>query len=101
MSPNVRAFFSALQEQAPITQPLTKYAYCYDAIIMAAAAMKKAGSTDPIEVAHALENLGPVSRAVLQPTYFTPQSHFPAPVASAYVFLTPGPLVDGMIKSQA
>jgi branched-chain amino acid transport system substrate-binding protein len=101
MSPNDRAFFDALQKQGPITQPLSSYGYDYDAIMLVAAAIKKAGSADPLKVAQALENLGSVSGTVIQPTYFTLQSHFPAPVASAYNFLTPGPIVDGMIKSES
>jgi branched-chain amino acid transport system substrate-binding protein len=99
MSPNVRTFFDALQKQNSITQPLSSYGYDYDAIMLVAAAIKKAGSTDPLKVAQAIANLGSVSRTVIQSTYFTPQNHFPASAAAAYTFLTPGPIVDGMIKS--
>jgi branched-chain amino acid transport system substrate-binding protein len=99
MTQNVRAFFDALQKQGPISYPLSSYGYEYDPIILVAAAMKKTGSTDPVKVADALENLGSVSGTVMQPLYFTPQNHYPAPVASAYTFLVPGPIVNGMINS--
>jgi branched-chain amino acid transport system substrate-binding protein len=99
MSANFKTFLDAVKAQGPVTSAISGYAYEYDTIQLAVAAIKKAGSTDPQKVTAALENLGPVSTTVIQPTYFTSTSHFPGPSDSAYVFLTPGPLVDGMIKS--
>jgi ABC-type branched-subunit amino acid transport system substrate-binding protein len=101
MSPNVRAFYDALQKQGPITHPLSSYGYEYDPIMLALAAMKKTDSTDSVKVAGALEQLGTVASAVMQPVYFTPQSHFPEAETSATVFMTPGQLVNGMFKPKA
>lgn len=99
MSPNVKTFIDAIKAEGPITSAISGYAFEYDAIQVAAAAIKKAGSTNASKVAEALENLGEVATTVVQSTYYRPDSHFPSQVDSAWVFLTPGPLVDGMIKS--
>jgi branched-chain amino acid transport system substrate-binding protein len=95
----LKAFLAALTTQGPLQTALSAYAFPYDAIWLAADGIRKAGTTDAVKVASAMETLGSVDNTVIQPAYYTPKNHYPSTDLSTFAFVVPGPLVDGMIKS--
>jgi branched-chain amino acid transport system substrate-binding protein len=98
-SAKFKAFLAALTEQGPLQTALSAYAFPYDSIWLAADGIRKAGTTDAVKVAAAMETLGSVDNTVIQPAYYTPKNHYPSTDLSTFTFVAPGPLVDGMIKS--
>src|SRR6185437_11462438 len=92
-------FLAALKAQGTLKTALSAYAFPYDAMYLAVDGMRKAKSTDARMVAKAMETLGPVDNTVIQPNYYTAKNHYPSTDLSAFTFVRPGPLLDGMIKS--
>jgi ABC-type branched-subunit amino acid transport system substrate-binding protein len=99
---NLRTMVDAIKAIGPITQPINVLGFAWDIVQAVAYAANTAKSLDPATVAKTLENLGSVPNPpwVTYTTFgFSATSHQATMPPENYVFIPPGPLVDGMITS--
>ena len=78
-------------------------AYNYDAPLLVQAAAKQAGSTDPAELAKALEDpevQKAAPTAIISTYNFTAEQHGPHANADEFAFISPSPLKDGQFHPQ-
>jgi branched-chain amino acid transport system substrate-binding protein len=102
--PAVQTMLSWVQKLGPLTAGISLYALEWDIFQSVNAAVRAAGSTDPVKVAPALESLqagqGAWAQNLGDPPGYTASVHFAKPNPANYLFIKPGPLVAGSIKSQ-
>jgi branched-chain amino acid transport system substrate-binding protein len=95
-------FYDAYHSVAiTVTQPLAQAGACYDVMTVMKYAVQQAGSLDPDKLKAALESLKiPHGELLTAPSGFgwTATNHFPANTPDQFVYIKPGPLVDGQIK---
>jgi branched-chain amino acid transport system substrate-binding protein len=99
---NLRTMVDAIKAVGPITQPINVLGFAWDVVEAVAYAANKTKSVDAATVAKAMENLGDVPNPpwVTYTTFgFSATSHQATMPPENYVFIPPGPLVDGMITA--
>lgn len=85
-----------------LVMPLHIYAFPYDALWLVKAAAEQAGSTETDDLVKALESLdtdADPAWVAFDRYQYSSSDHFVAPDDSHYVFIAPGPIEDGMIRS--
>jgi branched-chain amino acid transport system substrate-binding protein len=93
----VKDMVSGMKALGPIPAPLI-LAYAYDAVILAAAGAKAAGTTtDGAKIAHAVQSLkaGTYQTAIFPAYHFTATSHAANIDPTAFAFVKPSKVVDG------
>ena len=76
-------------------------AYNYDSLILVQAAAEETGSTDPAELAEALESadvLEAAPTAIIGTYHFSEEAHSAQPSEEEFVFIAPGILKDGQFQ---
>jgi branched-chain amino acid transport system substrate-binding protein len=101
--PAITTMLTWVKKLGPVTAALSLYALSWDALQTVKAAVAATGSLDSVKLAKAMENL---SRSDAQWTQdggaapgYTSTIHFAVSQPGNYVYLNPGPQVDGMISS--
>jgi branched-chain amino acid transport system substrate-binding protein len=98
-TPAWTTFWTAVKKEAPtLTFNVNNYTIAYNAVVLAAAAATKAGSTDPAKMAAAAENLTSTDAPLyIGPLNFTATDHM-AKTDSQYWYYTKAiPQVDGLL----
>jgi hypothetical protein len=102
--PAVQTLLTWVKKLGAVKAALSLYAGSWDVLQTAKAAVAKAGSLDSAKLASAMEHLSASDAAWAQnggaaPGY-TATIHFAVSTPQNYVYITPGPLTDGMIVSK-